>query len=65
MSEGVAVPAWALVLMAALAAWALYEHVLAPVLRFLYTHPANQVIDELGGRLQIGIRPFQRTKRRR
>src|SRR5882672_5365585 len=63
MSEGVAVPAWALVLMAALAAWALYEHVLAPVLRFLYTHPANQVIDELGGRLQIGIRPFQRTKR--
>ncbi len=63
MSEGVAVPAWALVLMAALAAWALYEHVVAPALRFLYTHPANQVIDELGERLQIGIRPFQRTKR--
>src|SRR5258706_6921070 len=63
MSEGVAVPAWALVLMAALGAWALYEHVLAPALRFLYTHPANQVIDELGERLQISIRPFQRTKR--
>src|SRR5712664_4264858 len=63
MSEGVAVPAWALVLMAALAAWALYEHVVAPVLRFLYMHPANQVIDELGERLRIGIRPFQRTKR--
>ena len=27
------------------------------------THPANQVIDELGERLRIGIRPFQRTKR--
>lgn len=63
MSEGVAVPAWLLVLGAALAAWALYEHVVAPALRFLYTHPANQVIDELGERLQIGIRPFQRTKR--
>jgi len=63
MNEGVAVPAWLLVLTAALAVWALYEHVLAPVLRFLYTHPANQVIDELGERLQIGIRPFQRTKR--
>ena len=63
MSEGVAVPAWLLVLMAALAAWALYEHVLAPALRFLYTHPANQVIDELGERLRIGIRPFQRTRR--
>jgi glycerol-3-phosphate O-acyltransferase len=49
--------------MAALAAWALYEHVLAPALRFLVTHPANQVIDELGERLRIGIRPFQRTKR--
>ena len=48
---------------AALAAWALYEHVVSPVLRFLVTHPSNQVIDELGERLRIGIRPFQRTKR--
>jgi len=63
MSDGVAIPAWLLVLMTALAVWALYEHVLAPALRFLYTHPANQVIDELGERLHIGIRPFQRTKR--
>jgi glycerol-3-phosphate O-acyltransferase len=63
MTEAVAVPAWALVLIAALAVWALYEHLLAPALRFLVTHPANQVIDELGERLRIGIRPFQRTKR--
>src|SRR5213596_961238 len=49
--------------MASLALWALYEHVVAPALRFLVTHPANQVIDELGERLRIGIRPFQRTKR--
>ena len=63
MTDGVAVPAWLLVLMAALAVWALYEHVLMPALRFLVTHPANRVIDELGERLRIGIRPFQRTKR--
>ncbi|TMG93181.1 MAG: glycerol-3-phosphate acyltransferase, partial [Betaproteobacteria bacterium] len=63
MSDGVAVPAWLLVVMAALAAWALYEHAVVPALRFLVTHPANQVIDELGERLRIGIRPFQRTKR--
>src|SRR5262245_63181930 len=63
MTEGVHVPAWLLVLIAALAVWALYEHVVAPALRFLVTHPANQVIDELGERLRIGIRPFQRTKR--
>src|SRR5207244_1838199 len=37
--------------------------VVQQALRFLVTHPANQVIDELGERLRIGIRPFQRTKR--
>ena len=63
MSDGVAIPAWLLVVMAALAVWVLYEHAVAPALRFLVTHPANQVIDELGERLRIGIRPFQRTKR--
>jgi len=63
VSEGVHVPAWLLVLMAALACWALYEHLLLPALRWLVTHPANQVIDELGERLRIGIRPFQRTRR--
>jgi len=30
MSDAVAIPAWLLVLIAALALWALYEHVLAP-----------------------------------
>jgi glycerol-3-phosphate O-acyltransferase len=63
MTEGVTLPAWLLVLIAALAVWALYEHVAVPALRFLVTHPANRVIDELGERLRIGIRPFQRTKR--
>jgi len=63
MTDAVSVPAWLLVLIAVLAVWALYEHVLMPALRFLVTHPANRVIDELGERLRIGIRPFQRTKR--
>jgi glycerol-3-phosphate O-acyltransferase len=63
VSEGVAVPAWLLVVMSALAVWALYEHMLVPALRWLVTHPANKVIDNLGDRLRIGIRPFQRTKR--
>jgi len=63
MTDAVSLPAWLLVLIAALAVWALYEHLLMPALRFLVTHPANRVIDELGERLRIGIRPFQRTKR--
>jgi len=63
MTDAVPIPAWLLVLIAALAVWALYEHVLAPALRVMLAHPANRVIDELGERLRIGIRPFQRTKR--
>jgi glycerol-3-phosphate O-acyltransferase len=63
MTDAVSIPAWLLVLIAALAVWALYEHVLAPALRVILAHPANRVIDELGERLRIGIRPFQRTKR--
>ena len=47
----------------ALAAWAAYEHIVMPALRWLVTHPANQVIDDVSSRLRIGIRPFQRTRR--
>ncbi len=63
MQDIVAVPLWLAVAVALLAAWALYEHALMPALRWLVMHPANQVIDEVGKRLRIGIRPFQRTRR--
>ncbi|HJS38000.1 MAG TPA: 1-acyl-sn-glycerol-3-phosphate acyltransferase [Burkholderiales bacterium] len=63
MAESVAIPLWLVVAGALLAAWAFYEHLLMPALRWLVMHPANQVIDEVGKRLRIGIRPFQRTRR--
>jgi len=63
MSDPVSVPVWLVVAGAVLAAWAFYEHVLMPALRWVVMHPANQVIDEVGKRLRIGIRPFQRTRR--
>jgi glycerol-3-phosphate O-acyltransferase len=63
MSDAVAVPLWLVLLAGLLAAWAFYEHVLIPALRWLVTHPANQVIDQMSTRLRIGIRPFQRTRR--
>ena len=63
MTDSVAVPLWLAVAGTLLAAWAFYEHVLMPALRWLVMHPANQVIDEVGKRLRIGIRPFQRTRR--
>src|SRR5690242_5907802 len=34
-----------------------------PALRWMVTHPANQVIEDISHRLRIGIRPFQRTRR--
>ena len=63
MSDTVAIPLWLALAASVFAAWALYEHVLMPALRWLVMHPANQVIDELSTRLRIGIRPFQRTRR--
>jgi glycerol-3-phosphate O-acyltransferase len=63
MQDIVAIPLWLAIAGALLAAWALYEHALMPMLRWVVMHPANQVIDEVGKRLRIGIRPFQRTRR--
>jgi glycerol-3-phosphate O-acyltransferase len=63
MSDAVAIPFWLALVAAPLAAWAAYEHLLLPLLRWLVMRPANQVIDEVGKRLRIGIRPFQRTRR--
>jgi glycerol-3-phosphate O-acyltransferase len=63
MGDPVALPFWAFALLAALAAWAAFDKLLVPVLRWMVTSPANRVIDELSTRLRIGIRPFQRTRR--
>ena len=63
MSNAVAVPVWLLVAIAALAAWAAYERLLVPVLRWFIANRANRVIDDVDPRLRIGIRPFQRTRR--
>jgi len=63
MGETLAVPLWLALPAGLLAAWAAYDKLLMPCLRWLLARPANQVIDELSSRLRIGIRPFQRTRR--
>ena len=63
MTESVALPLWVVVAIGLFALWALYEHVVIPALRWMLTHPANRVIDDMSTRLRIGIRPFQRTRR--
>jgi len=63
MGETVALPAWLFVMIIIFAAWGAAQNVVLPALRWLVTHPANRVIDQLSSRLRIGIRPFQRTRR--
>ncbi|HZM37401.1 MAG TPA: 1-acyl-sn-glycerol-3-phosphate acyltransferase [Burkholderiales bacterium] len=63
MTDPVVLPFWGFAILLVLAAWAAYEHVLMPALRWMLAHPANRVMDELSTRLRIGIRPFQRTRR--
>jgi glycerol-3-phosphate O-acyltransferase len=63
MSEAIALPFWLLAILVFFAAWAAYEKLLVPALRWMVNRPANRVIEELSSRLRIGIRPFQRTRR--
>ena len=63
MTADVAVPLWSFVALAALAAWAAYDKLLLPALRWFVAGRANSVLDEVSTRLRIGVRPFQRTRR--
>ena len=59
----ITVPGWGFAVLLIFAAWAVYDRILMPALRWLVARPANQVIDQMSTRLRIGIRPFQRTRR--
>jgi glycerol-3-phosphate O-acyltransferase len=63
MTESVALPLWLALAVGLLALWALYEHLLIPALRWMLTHPANRVLEDMSERLRISIRPFQRVRR--
>jgi glycerol-3-phosphate O-acyltransferase len=63
VTDTVAVPVWMFIVGGLLAAWAAYEHVVIPALRWIVTHPAERVIEDISTRLRIGLRPFQRTRR--
>lgn len=63
MTETVMLPAWAFVLLMALAVWAVLERILVPGVRWVLRRRINRVIDEVNTCLNISIRPFQLTKR--
>jgi len=63
MSASITLPLWLAVVIGALAAWALLDRLLMPSARWFIKSRANRVLDEVGRRLKISIRPFQQVKR--
>ena len=63
MGTAVSIPLWLALPLGLLAAWAAYDKLLMPAIQWFVAGQANRVIDELGERLRIGVRPFQRTRR--
>ena len=63
MLASVTIPVWIFVLIVLLAAWALLERMLIPSVRWFFRRQVHQVIEEIGKRLDLEIRPFSLTKR--
>ena len=59
----VTLPLWLLVVVGALALIGLLDRLLVPSVRWFIRNRANKVLDEVGARLRIEIRPFQQTRR--
>jgi glycerol-3-phosphate O-acyltransferase len=59
----VTLPLWLAVLAGVLALIGLLDRLLVPSVRWFIRSRANKVLDEVGSRLRIEIRPFQHTRR--
>lgn len=63
MAGEITISVWVFVLLVAVAVIAVLDRVLIPSSRWFLRRRINQVIEEIGTRLDIEIRPFQLTKR--
>ena len=63
MSGQISISIWLFSLLVAIAAIAVLDRVLIPSTRWFLRRRINRVLDEIGTRLDIEIRPFQLTKR--
>jgi glycerol-3-phosphate O-acyltransferase len=64
LAATVTLPLWLVLLAGVLALWAVLDRLLVPSVRWLIRTRANRVLDEVGQRLKIQIRPFQQSNRR-
>ncbi len=63
MSADITISLWVFLLLVLIAAIAILDRILIPSTRWFLRRRINRVIDEIGTRLDIEIRPFQLTKR--
>ncbi len=63
MSDQISISLWLLLLLLVVAGIAVLDRVLIPSTRWFLRRRINRVLDEIGTRLDIEIRPFQLTKR--
>jgi glycerol-3-phosphate O-acyltransferase len=63
MADPIAIPLWLFAPIALFAAWSLFDRLLIPSGRWFLRRRLNRLIDRVNRRLQIGIQPFQLTKR--
>jgi glycerol-3-phosphate O-acyltransferase len=63
MTGQISISIWLFIFFLAVAVWAILDRVLIPSTRWFLRRRINRVIDEIGTRLDIKIKPFQITKR--
>ena len=63
MSTGITIPLWLFLLLFVATLWMALERFLIPGTRWFLRRKIDRVLDEIGSRLDIEIRPFQLTKR--
>ena len=63
MSTHITLPLWLALAVGVLAAWALLDRLLMPSARWFIKSRADKVLRDVGSRLKIHIRPFQKVKR--
>jgi glycerol-3-phosphate O-acyltransferase len=63
MNGSITISLWLFLALVVLALLAALDRILIPSTRWFLRRRINRVIDEIGARLSIGIRPFQLTKR--
>jgi glycerol-3-phosphate O-acyltransferase len=63
MTSPVAMPLWLMLIVSALALWAVLDHVLLPLLRAFMRRRFNRTIEDLNARLKLRIQPFKLAKR--